>query len=266
MSLVLVSGAIGLALGFSHWNFITPPRWAGFDNYTALFGDRRFWKALRNTSVIVGVTVPLKVMLGLGLALLLSKLRHFATFFRLAIFFPVTASVVSAGFVWTNLYQPSGLLNRILSGLGLDTVAWLSADHALTSVNLMIVLNGAGYVALLYLAGLHSVPVEYYEAARIDGASDWQVFRHITLPLLTPTTFFVIITGVIAAVQTFGEVYIIDGPIDSTLTIAGYIYERAFTAFEMGYASALSGTLIVILLIATGAQLWFQKRWVIYDL
>lgn len=262
---IYFAAAFGLSLGFTEWNFITPPTWVGLENFEHMFQDRRFWKSLANTAVIVGVTVPLKVVLGLGLAILLTRVRRFGTFFRLALFFPTTCSVVAVAFVWTYMYQPKGLLNSVLASFGLDPVTWLAPSHALGAVNAMIICSGVGYVALLYLAGLHSVPAEYYEAARIDGATEWQRFRKITLPLLTPTTFFVVVTSVIGAVQTFGEVYVINGPLDSTLTIASYIYERAFTGFEMGYASAMSGVLIVLLFVVTAIQLWFQRRWVTYD-
>lgn len=265
MLVVYFAAVYGLSLGFSRWNFITPPAWVGLANFEYMFQDRRFWKSLANTATIVGITVPLKVIIGLALAILLTRVRRFGTFFRLALFFPTTASTVAVAFVWTYVYQPEGLLNSILTSLGFDDINWLSPGYALSAVNIMIICSGVGYIALLYLGGLVAVPQEYYEAARIDGASQWKQFTSITLPLLTPTTFFVVVTSVIGAIQTFGEVYVIDGPLDSTLTIASYIYERAFTGFEMGYASAMSGVLIVVLFIVTALQLWFQRRWVTYD-
>ncbi|WP_053202447.1 carbohydrate ABC transporter permease [Jiangella muralis] len=263
--LVYFSAVYGLALGFTDWNLISDPAWVGTANFAEILDDERFWTALRNTVEIVAVTVPAKVAIGLGLAILLSRVARLSSFFRLALFFPTSCSVVAVAFLWVYLYDPNGLLNSWLGALGLGTVKWMSPDHALTSVNVMIIWGGVGYVALLFLAGLQSIPAEYYEASRLDGASAWRQFWSITFPLLTPTTFFVVVTGIIAALQTFGEVFILAGPMDSTLTIMSYIYERAFTGFEMGYSAALSAFLILILLTATGAQLWFQRKWVTYE-
>ncbi|UWP86607.1 carbohydrate ABC transporter permease [Dactylosporangium fulvum] len=263
--LVYFSAVYGLTLGFTDWDLISSSTWVGTENFAEILDDDRFWKALRNTLQIVAVTVPGKVAIGLGLAILLSRIRRLSSFFRLALFFPTSCSVVAVAFLWVYLYDPNGLFNSWLSALGFDAVKWMSPDHALTSVNVMIIWGGVGYVALLFLAGLQSIPTEYYEASRLDGASAWRQFWSITFPLLTPTTFFVVVTGIITSLQTFGEVFILAGPMDSTLTITSYIYERAFTGFEMGYSAALSAFLILILLAATCAQLWFQRKWVTYE-
>ncbi|GAA2341423.1 sugar ABC transporter permease [Dactylosporangium salmoneum] len=263
--LVYFSAVYGLTLGFTDWNLISSPTWVGTENFAQILDDDRFWKAFRNTLEIVAVTVPGKVVIGLGLAILLSRISRLSSFFRLALFFPTSCSVVAVAFLWVYLYDPNGLFNSWLGALGFDAVKWMSPDHALTSVNVMIIWGGVGYVALLFLAGLQSIPTEYYEASRLDGASAWRQFWSITFPLLTPTTFFVVVTGIITSLQTFGEVFILAGPMDSTLTITSYIYERAFTGFEMGYSAALSAFLILILLAATSAQLWFQRKWVTYE-
>lgn len=255
----------GLVLGFTDWNLISAARWIGLQNFADILSDDRFWKAISNTSLIVVLTVPTRVVIGLGLAVLLSRIGRLSSFFRLALFFPTSCSVVSVAFLWVYLYDQNGLFNQILADVGQAPVEWMSPQHALVSISTMIVWASVGYVALLFLAGLQSIPQEYYDASTIDGATTWQRFRHITLPLLTPTTFFVIITSMIAAFQTFGEVYILKGPVDSTLTIMGYIYERAFTSFDMGYAAAVSAFLIIILLIVTVVQLRLQKLWVNYD-
>jgi multiple sugar transport system permease protein len=265
LSLVYFSAFQGLALGFTDWNLISPASWVGVRNFTAILQDARFWLSLRNTLTIVILTVPAKVVLGLGLAVLLNRVVRAGSFFRLALFFPTTCSVVAVAYLWTYLYDAGGLFNKVLTGLGMQTVEWMSPGRALSSVSTMIVWGSVGYVSLLFLAGLQSIPQEYYDASTVDGASGWQQFRFITFPLLTPTTFFVMITSMISALQTFGEVYVLRGPVDSTLTIMGYIYERAFTSFDMGYAAALSAFLIVIILIVTVFQLRLQKRWVTYD-
>lgn len=266
LGLVYFAATEGLALGFTDWNLISPPRWVGIQNFVDIVGDERFWKAIRNTFAIVVLTVPSKVVIGLGLAVLLARITRLSSFFRLALFFPTSCSVVAVAFLWIYLYDQNGLFNHVLAFFGHGPVQWMSPGHALVSVSAMIVCASLGYVALLFLAGLQSIPQEYYDASIVDGATAWQRFRFITLPLLTPTTFFIIITSMITAFQTFGEVYVLSGPLDSTLTIMGYIYERAFTSFEMGYAAALSAFLIILLLIVTVIQLRLQRLWVSYDI
>lgn len=266
LGVVYFATAQGLALGFTDWNLIEPPAWVGLQNFRAILADPRFWKSLSNTSLIVILTVPAKTVIGMLLAVAMHRVHRFGSFFRLALFFPTSCSVVAVAFIWTYFYDPDGVLNRILAVFGGPQVDWMDPSRALFSVSTMIVWAGVGYVALLFIAGLQSIPQEFYDAGTVDGASRWQLFRHITLPLLTPTTFFVIVTGLITAFQTFGEVYVLAGPADSTLTIMGYIYERAFTSFEMGYAAALSAFLIVIILVVTVIQLRLQRRWVHYGL
>ena len=265
LGLVYFAAIEGLALGFTDWNLISPARWIGLDNFVAILGDDRFWHAMRNTFAIVVLTVPAKVVVGLLLALLLNRIRRWGSFFRLALFFPTSCSVVAVSFLWVYLYDPSGLFNQLRQAVGLPAVDWMAPERALLSVCTMIVWAGVGYVALLFLAGLQSIPGDYYDASTVDGASTWQQFWSITFPLLTPTTFFIVVTGVISAFQTFGEVFVLSGRLDSTLTIMSYIYERAFTSFEMGYAAGLSVFLIIILLVVTVVQLRLQRLWVNYD-
>jgi len=265
LGLVYYSAVQGLALGFTDWNLISPASWVGAENFAAILNDPRFWLSMRNTFIIVALTIPTKLVLGLGLAIVLQRIVGGSSFFRLALFFPTSCSVVAVAFLWTYLYDADGLFNKTLIAVGMDPVEWMSPGRALLSISTMIVWGSVGYVTLLFVAGLQSIPQEYYDASVVDGANSWQQFRHITLPLLTPTTFFVVVTAMITAFQTFGEVYVLSGPMDSTLTIMAYIYERAFTSFEMGYAAALAGFLIVIILIVTVFQLRLQRRWVNYD-
>ncbi|MDQ0726725.1 carbohydrate ABC transporter permease [Microbacterium sp. W4I20] len=266
LALVYVAAAIGIALSFTSWDLISPAQWLGVGNFTSAFGDPRFWKAMSNTALLVILTVPAKIAIGLGLGVAMTRVTRFGTFFRLALFFPTTCHVVSVAFIWMYLYDVDGLLNQFRAALGWEPVFWMGPDHALTSIAVMVVWGGVGYIALLYVAGLQTIPQEYYDAAEIDGANAWQRFRYVTFPLLTPTTFFVLIISLIAGFQTFGEVFILKGPLDSTLTIMAYIYERAFGGLQMGYAAALSVFLIVILLSMTAIQLKVQKKWVNYDI
>ncbi|MBT2496728.1 sugar ABC transporter permease [Microbacterium sp. ISL-59] len=262
---VYFSAVQGLALGFTDWDLISPAEWIGLQNFETALNDPLFWKSLGNTLLLVVLTVPAKIVIGLGLGLALARIPRFGTFFRLALFFPTTCSVVAVAFIWMYLYDADGILNQFARMVGLPAVNWMAPERALSSIGLMIVWAGVGYVALLYVAGLKAIPNEYYDAARVDGANAWQRFRYLTLPMLTPTTFFVLITGVIAGFQTFGEVYVLSGPLNSTLTILRYIYDRAFTGLQMGYAAALSIFLIALLLIVTTIQLRVQKRWVNYE-
>lgn len=266
LGLVYFAAVQGLALGFTDWNLISEPAWIGLTNYRAIVEDPRFWTASSNTVVLVLITVPGKLVIGFVLALALNTVTRFSGLFRFGLFFPVSCSVVALAFMWTYLYDPDGVFNRALLFFGLEPVNWLEPGRALWSVSAMIIWGGVGYVALLFVAGLQSIPAEYYDAATVDGATRLQQLRHITLPLLTPTTFFLVVTSLIAGFQIFGEVYVLSGPVDSTLTIMGYIYERAFTSFEMGYAAALSAFLIAAILVVTVVQLKLQQRWVTYDL
>ena len=256
----------GLALGFTDWNLISSPAWVGLDNFAGDPGrpavldlDAQHRRHCRADSAGQAPHRPR------CLALLMMRVRRGGAFFRLALFFPATCSVVAVAFVWTYLYDVDGILNKLLVAAGAEPVEWMSTGRALWSVSAMIIWAGVGYVALLFYAGLQAIPQEYYDAAMMDGAGRVQRLRHLTLPLLSPTSFFVIVTSVISALQTFGEVYVLSGPLDSTLTIMGYIYERAFTSFAMGYAAALSAFLIVVILIVTLIQLRLQRTWVTYD-
>lgn len=238
----------------------------GLANFASIVKDQRFWTAMHNTVLLVLITVPLKIVIGLGLGILLNHRVRGVSFFRLAYFFPFTCSVVAIALLWSYLYDPDGLLNTMLALFSLNKVYWLSAQNALKSISLVLVWDGMGYIALLFLAALQNIPQEYYDACRVDGASKLQQLRYVTLPLLTPTTFFVLVILLISAFQTFGEVYVLQGPQDSTLTIVQYIYEKAFSEFDMGYAAALSYILIVIIFAVTMIQLQLQKKWVRYDL
>jgi multiple sugar transport system permease protein len=267
LGLVYYSAVQGLTMGFTDWDIISSPSWVGFKNFVGIWNDVRFWQAIENTMIIAVITVPAKLAVGLLAAVLLHKqLGPTNAILRFIYFYPTTCSVVAIGLMWLFVYDADGLLNRTLIYFGLDSVRWLNFKNALLSVSIMITWIGFGYVALIYLAGLANIPEEYYDAARVDGASEWRQFWHITLPMLTPTTFFLMIISLIAALQTFGEVYVIDGPSDSTLTIVQYIYEKAFTQFDMGYAAALSWVLIAVILVATVIQVRLQRYWVSYEL
>jgi len=266
IALIYFSTLFGFAMSFTEWDIVRPAQWISLENYRAMADDELVWKALRNTLLFISVSIPAKLIIGLGLAILLNRGLRGISFFRLVFFFPTACSVVAVALVWGYLYGTDGYLNILLQGIGLGKVYWLDEHNAMSSIALMSLWTGMGYIALLFLAGLQNIPGEYYEATEVDGASKFRRFWHITLPLLTPTTFFILVTQLIAAFQMFGEVYLISGPLNSTLSVVQYIFNEAFQGFRMGYASALSYMLILIIFAITVLQLIFQKKWVNYDL
>lgn len=266
IALVYFSTVFGAAMSLTDWDIVRKAEWIGLDNYERMMRDGLFGKSVRNTLFFIAVSVPAKMALGLAVALLLNcKLRGIG-FFRLTYFFPTACSIVAIALVWNYLYGNEGYLNQLLQMVGLPKVHWLDQHRAMLSVALMSVWGGMGYIALLFLAGLQNIPDEYYEASRVDGATKRQQFFRITQPLLTPTTFFVLVTLLIASFQLFGEVYIIQGPLNSTLSVIQYIFLEAFQGFRMGYASALAYVLVVVILAITVVQLRLQNKWVHYDM
>jgi len=260
-----------LVLIFLHYDLLTAPKWAGFENLTRLWSDQRMFTIYWNTvRLVVGVTF-LNNVIGLLLAMGVNRsmpwfLRYIL---RTSIFFPVLTTTASLAVVWRFLLtQDRGVVNYLLGQIGIDPVPWLSSSSwALVSAIIYDVWKSCGYLMVLYLAGLQGISQSYYEAASIDGANRFQLFRHITLPLISPTAFFAIVISLIGAFQIFDNVWVLTegGPGDASRVIAMYIYEKAFKGFEMGYASAVSLTLFGILILLTLGQFYGAKRWVHYE-
>lgn len=257
-----------LLLSLTSGNFRSPT-WVGTENYQRLLQDELFWKSLRNTLYYVSGVIPLGVSLSLLLAVAMNARIRGIVVYRTIFFLPVVSSGVAIALLWTWIYHPEfGILNFLLSLVGLPRVPWLaSIEWAMPAIIIMSVWRGLGYQMVIFLAGLQSIPETLYEAAKIDGANSWQQFRHITLPMLSPTTFFVIVLSFISAFQVFEASYVMTqgGPYYATLTIVLYIFQNAFQFFKMGYAAALSYVLAIILLSVTLVQLVLQKRWVHYE-
>jgi multiple sugar transport system permease protein len=262
-------GALGISL--LDWDLLTPPKLAGLANYAKMFTDARLHKVFSNTVLFVIGDVALNVMLGLGLALLLKRkiaplLSYLA---RLSFFFPVIVSISSVAAIWIFFLQKDlGVVNYYLSLLGIPKTPWLSSSQwALRSVVFLDVWKNVGFYAMVFLAGLHNIPAHFYEAAKVDGANEGQLFRHITLPLLTPTIFFAMVIALINAFQVFTQAYILTrgGPGDASRTVVMYIYEQGFRYFEMGYASAVAVLLFVIIAALTLVQFRVSQRWVFYQ-
>lgn len=255
-----------LGISFSEWNLITPPRFVGLEGYRALLSDPVFGKVLLNTLYYTAGSVPLNLILALALALALNqKIRGIAVY-RTAYFMPVVSSMVAVGLIWAWLYDTDyGLINALLAKLGLPPVAWLtSTEWAMPAVILTSVWKSLGFNMVIFLAALQDVPEGLYEAARIDGAGAWRLFRHITLPLISPAVFFVVVMGIIGSFQAFDQVYVMTegGPARATTVIVYYIWQNAFKFFKMGYASAMAYVLFLVVLLATLAQWQVRRRWV----
>ncbi|HEX9755819.1 MAG TPA: sugar ABC transporter permease [Gemmatimonadales bacterium] len=247
-----------LWLSFHEWNLIEVERpFVGFGNYRELLADAAFWRAMRNTAVYV-LFVPAGMALALGLAMLVNRPGPGFRLARAAFFLPYITSFVAISLVWKWLFEPeAGLLNAALTHFGLAPQPWLTSPRtALPSLMLMSVWMYAGYMMLIFLAGLQSIPESLYESARLDGAGPWQRFRHITLPLLRPTTFFVLVTMVIFMFQVFTAVYVMTegGPLGATDVVVYHIYRNAWEYLRMGYASAMSWVLFAVIFVLTLAQ------------
>ena len=254
----------------TRYNLLKPPRWLGLDNFRFLLGDEIFRKALWNTAKLTLVGVPLTIILVVALGVALNSKIRFRSVYRLAFFLPLVTMPVASAIVWRWLYAPdTGLFNQILSPLGVDRVEWLSQPGtALWAVVAMEIWRQSGLFLLIVLAGLQSIPEVYYEAAIVDGATPWQRFRHVTLPLLSPSLFFLAVTGSIAAFQTFDAVIVLTptgGPLNSTRTVVFDIYQNAFESLRMGRAAAASLLLLAVILAVTVVQFRMQKRWVHYE-
>lgn len=257
-----------LVISFSTWDLLSPPRWIGMGNYRAMLDDRLFWIALKNTIYFTVVSVPVTLILALGLAVLMNRKIRGISVLRAIYFFPVTASIVSVSLLWAWMYTPDfGIINYLLSFVGLPKVNWLvDPTMAMPSVIIMSVWRGLGFNIVVFLAGLQSIPRDLYEAAELDGAGGWAQFWQITVPLLTPTLFFAAIMALIASFQVFEQTYIMTqgGPGNSTLTLVYQIFLNGFTYLRMGYASALSFVLFAMLFVITIIQVRLQTRWVHY--
>lgn len=256
-------------LSFTEWDLLTSPEWIGFANFTELFRDKSFYSSLGHTLYFIAGYLPIVYILGLAAALALNTKFKGSGWIRAAYFLPVITSWVVVALLWKWILNPQGgLFNAALNSIGIAGPGWwTSTTWAMPSVILASAWKDLGYVMLILLAGLQAIPPEYKEAAAIDGASQWQILRKITLPLLTPSTFFVLVISLINNFQVFDQFWIMTegGPEGSTTVILHNIVSNSFNYGRMGYASAMSMALFAIILIITLIQLRLQKRWVNYD-
>lgn len=257
-------------LSLYRWDIIRSPVFVGLGNYLRLFTkDPFFYKILFNTAYYTFISVPLGMVCSLVLALLVNQRLTGITWFRAAYFMPVVSSTVAVALIWRWLYNTDfGLVNSFLRVFGLPNIPWLTSTRwAMPALILMSIWKNMGYHMVIFLAGLQGIDVRLYEAAEIDGASRWGKFRYVTLPLLTPTIFFVLVTSVIGSFQVFALALVMTegGPGYATSTLVLFIYNNAFQWFKMGYAAALAWILFAIVFIATLIQMRYQRTWVHYD-
>jgi multiple sugar transport system permease protein len=271
---VLLGFWIGPMLGtvwvsLQNWNLIGRARFAGFDNYVELAQDTEFHAALGHTLLFIGTYVPLVLIGGLGLALLLNAALPAQRLFRAIYFLPVISSWVAVSLLWKWILNPAdGLLDRMLAAIGIEGPGWwTSPQWAMPAIVLASVWKDLGYVAVLLLAGLQAIPNELREAAQLDGAGAWRRLRSVTLPLLSPSLFFVTVISVINSFHVFDQVWVMTGggPGGATSVVVQQIVKYAFEYGRVGYASAMSIVLFAIIMLVTVVQVRLQRRWVHYE-
>jgi multiple sugar transport system permease protein len=261
----LFAVAFSLYLSFHQWDILNPQKpYVGLDNYRELRSDAYFRQAVRNTAVFTLATVPLSVAFGLGVALLLNQAIRGRAVFRTFFYLPVVTPLVVSGLIWKWVLNGDfGLLNYYLGKVGISPHLWLSdPDLAMPSVVAMSVWATVGFTMLVYLAGLQSIPQEYYEASSVDGAGGWHQFRYITVPLLAPSTFFLAVYLIISSFQVFDQIFVMTdgGPLRATTTVVYYIWQAGFHDFAMGYASAMAYALFAIIFVFTIFQVVMYNR------
>jgi len=259
---VLFPVLFSIFLTFHQWNIISPMNYSGFDNYFHLINDRLFWKAIANTLFFLVIHIPLQLVVALSLAWLLNEKIILRPFFRASFFMPVVISGVVVTTMWQQLYGlETGVLNQMLSTMGISRVEWLSHPAiAMISIAIMATWKNVGLYTILFLVGLQAVPQSHYEAARMEGASSWQQFWYITLPAINPTIFMVFVLSTIGGFSLFIEPYIMTdgGPLNATLSAMLYIYRQAFGYYHMGYAATLGLVFALLILLVVAVQ----KRYV----
>jgi multiple sugar transport system permease protein len=266
VAFLLIPLLFSLYLSFTDFrgtNLYNAP-FVGLDNYDFMRGDRRWWRALRHSGEYTLMAVPAGMAISLIIALVMNQKLRGVNLFRTLFFMPVISSWVAVSVVWITLLDPrAGILNYVLQSFGLPETNWLGdVKTAMPSLVMITIWKGAGFNMVIWLAGLQAIPRELYEAAAVDGANAWKSFWRLTLPLLFPTAFFLMITGVIGSLQVFSSVYVItQGRPRGATDVAVYrIYERAFEAFDMGYASAQAWVLFLVIFAFTLLQVWYMRR------
>ena len=285
----LIPIVMSFVLSFYDWSLSGTGSFIGLANYAAMIKDPVFWQSMGNTFWLVIIQVPASIVFSLFFAVLLNKIKYFKSLFRIVYFMPFVTSLVAVSIIWKLIFnEQTGLMNTFLGYVGISPQGWLSESRgiflmmfqdlglkfnlprffhgpsqALFGIIIMTVWKGLGYNTILYLAGLQNISKVYYEAAEMDGASKSRQFWSVTLPLISPTTFYVLLMTTIVSFQTFSQIYLMTdkgGPLNTTKLIVYYIYEKGFDLLEMGYASAIALTLFVIILGLTILQRRMEKH------
>jgi len=253
-----------IVLTFHEWNIIAPMKYTGLSNYIRLFKDATFLRSILNTLIFLVIHIPLQIIVALFLAEILNQKLKFKGFFRAAFFLPVVVSGVVVTILWQQLYGfDTGLLNRLLIKIGLDKIGWLTDPAvAMTSIAVMATWKNVGLYIVLFLVGLQTVPTHYYEAADLEGATKLQKFFKITLPMINPTIFMVVILSTIGGFSLFIEPYVMTGggPLNSTISAVLYIYKQGFFYYHMGYSATLGLFFALIILAVVFIQKKFVER------
>ncbi len=278
---------MSFVISFFKWTIVGTGEFIGFQNYQTMLSDQKFWQSLTNTLWLVVFVVPASIVFSLFFAVLLNQIKALKSLFRIVYFMPFVTSLVAVSIVWKIIFnEQTGLANTFLSWIGMSPQGWLSEargifeiffsgfgieipkwmagpSQALFAIIIMTIWKGLGYNTIIYLAGLQNIPKDYYEAAEIDGAGKMKQFWRITLPLVSPTTYYVLMMTTIVTFQAFAQVYLMTdkgGPSGTTNLIVYYIYQKGFDAQEMGYASAVALVLFIIILGLTLAQKKLEKH------
>lgn len=270
---VLAIGPIlaSLYLSFTRYDMVGDPRWVGLDNYQYMFErDRRFWKSLDVTFTYVALSVPARLIMALGVAMLLDKGLRTIGLYRAIFYLPsLLGASIAIAILWRQLFAVDGVVNQVLAVFGIQGAAWISNPDTSLYTLIVLAMWQFGSPMLIFLAGLRGIPKDLYEAAAIDGTSKVRQFFRITLPLLAPVIFFNLVLQTIEAFKTFSPAFIISNgtgaPADSLLFYTVYLFNEAFKFFRMGYASALAWVLLVIIAFFTAVAFFTSKYWVHYE-
>ncbi|MHB1653343.1 MAG: carbohydrate ABC transporter permease [Desulfitobacteriaceae bacterium] len=267
---VLLPLILTFGLSFTDWNLISPNfNWVALENYKKMMQDQDFWQVVKNTFVFGGFSVGLTIVFALLLAMFMDKKIRGMQWVKSLVFLPYITPMTAVSVLWIWMFdQYFGLFNWFLGLFGIPQLPWLTQPGwAMVAIIIMKIWKVVGYYAILFVAGLQNIPDQFYEAARIDGASERRIFFTITLPLLSPFILFVMSVAIIASFQDFDQVYMMTqgGPANSTNMIIYYLYQYGFEFFEVGYASSIAVLLFAVLFVITWLQFYVSKKWVHYS-
>lgn len=258
-----------VVLSFTNWKLLGTPQFVGFSNYVRLFtADPQFWPALRNTLFFTVEYLVLNIVISLGLAVWISSLKLGQRWFRVIFFLPTFTPTIAVAIVWMLIFIPGGFFDYLTGSLSIHMPNMLTDQTlAMQAVVIVSLWAGVGYNTVLFNAALDMVPQSYLEAARIDGASAWDRFWKIRLPLISPTLFFGTVMTAITSLQVFDQIYVMTkgGPGNATSTLGYAIFQRGFQNFQMGYASTIAWVMFALIMTLTAVQFWLQRKWVHYD-